>query len=147
MTVPTHDEIRKTINRSGCDLFAFFQRDDSADAEPDDRCFIHSISHHDTELLAVDVRRADAPAVSGLMTRLMSNWESKPVKPGETCLAKGCNLMFSVVEPPDKLLDEIMDKAVRAAVDYRGNRDFSVLILIPARELTDREVEEIASAR
>jgi hypothetical protein len=78
------------------------------------------------------------------MTKLMKNWEFTPAKAGETCLAKNCNLMLSVIEPPKKLLDEIMDTAVRAAVDYRGNKDFSVLILIPARRLTDKEVEEIA---
>jgi hypothetical protein len=78
------------------------------------------------------------------MTKVMKNWESKPVKAGEACLAKGCNLMLSVVEPPAKLLDEIMSTAVRAAVDYRGDKDFAVLILIPARRLTDHEVEKIA---
>jgi hypothetical protein len=128
-------------------LFAFFQDDPGADPAPDDQCLIHSVSHRDTELLAVDIRRADAPAVSGLMTKLMKNWEFKPAKAGETCLAKGCNLMLSVVEPPRKLLDEIMETAVRAAVEYRGNKDFSVLILIPARRLTDKEVEEIATAQ
>jgi hypothetical protein len=147
LTLPTHNEIRETIDRNGCDLFAFFQSKAGADEAPDDQCFIHSISHRDTELLAVDIRRADAPAVSGLMTSLMNHWESKPAKAGETCLAKGCNLMLSVVEPPETLLDEIMDKTVRAAVDYRGNKDFSVLILVPARRLTDKEFEEIAAAR
>lgn len=117
MTFPTHEQIREKIDRSGCDLFAFFQEHPSGDPSSDDQCFIHSISHRDTELLAVDIRRADAPALSGLMTKLMKNWESKPVKPGETCLAKGCNLMLSVVESPAKLLDEIMSTAVRAAVD------------------------------
>jgi hypothetical protein len=128
-------------------LFAYFEGDANADPRPDDQCYIHSVSHRDTELLAVDIRRADAPAVSGLMTRLMKNWESKPAKAGETCLAKDCNLMLSVVEPPAKLLDEIMDTAVRATVDYRGDKDFAVLILIPARRLTDAEVYEIARAR
>lgn len=145
MSLPTHNEIRETINNSGCDLFAFYE--DTAGADPDDQCFIHSISHRDTELLAVDIRREDAPAVSGLMTKLMKNWGSQPLKSGETCLAAGCNLMLSVVEPPEKLLDEIMGKAVRAAVDYRGNKDFSVLVLIPARRLTDEEVEEITASR
>jgi hypothetical protein len=40
-----------------------------------------------------------------------------------------------------------MDTAVRATVDYRGDKDFAVLILIPARRLTDAEVYEIARAR
>jgi len=147
LTFPTHEEIRQKIDRSGCDLFAFFQENPSGDPTPEDQCFIHSISHRDTELLAVDIRRADAPAVSGLMTKVMKNWESKPVKAGEACLAKGCNLMLSVVEPPGRLHEEIMEETVRAAVDYRGNKDFSVLILVPARRLTDKQVEEIATAR
>jgi hypothetical protein len=147
LTLPTHDEIREKIDRSGCDLFAFFQDNMDSEPTPDDTCFIHSISHRDTELLAVDIRRADAPAVSGLITKLMKNWESQRVKPAEACLAMGCNLMLQVVEPPAKFLDEIMDNAVRAAVEYRGNKDFSVLMLVPARRLTDREAKEIGTKR
>jgi len=147
MSLPAQDEIRETINRSGCDLFAFFQGGANADPDPDDQCFIHSISHRDTELLAVDIRRDDAPGVSGLITDLMKNWDSAPVRPGETCLTLGGNLMLQVVEPHEKFLDEIMNKAVRAAVDYRGSTDFSVLLLIPIRRLTDEEVEEIRAAR
>jgi hypothetical protein len=145
LTLPTHDEIREKIDRSGCDLFAFFQDGRGADPTPDDICFIHSISHRDTELLAVDIRRADVPAVSGLMTKLMKNWESQQIKPAEACLAMGCNLMLQAVEPPPKFLDEIMDNAVSAAVEYRGNRDFSVLMLVPARRLTDRDLGEISA--
>lgn len=145
MTLPTHDEIREKIDLSGCDLFAFFQDDRDADQTPDDICFIHTISHRDTELLAVDIRRADVPAVSGLMTKLMKNWESHRVKPAEAFLAKGCGLMLQAVEPPPKFLEEIMEKAVRAAVEYHGNRDFSVLMLVPARRLTDRELGEISA--
>jgi hypothetical protein len=147
LSSPTHDEIRETIGRSGCDLFAFFQGNAGAASGPDDECFIHSISHRKTELLAVNIRRADAPAVSGLMTSLMNRWDSHPVKAGETCLAAGCNLMLQVVEAHPKFLVEIMDKAVRAAVEYRGNKDFSVLILVPARRLSDEEVANIRSAR
>lgn len=55
--------------------------------------------------------------------------------------------MLSLVEPPGKLLDAIMDKAVRAAVNYRGNKDFSALTLVPARRLTEEQVEEITTAR
>jgi hypothetical protein len=147
LSLPTHNEIRETINRSGCDLFAFYENVAGTDPDPEDQCFIHSVSHRDTELLAVDILRDDAPAVSGMMTSLINGWESHPLKPGETCLAAGCNLMLSVVEPPKKLLDEILGKAVRAAVDYRGNKDFSVLILVPARRLTDEEVERITTSR
>jgi len=145
--MPTKVEIREVIDRKGCDLFAFFERDAGADPQSNDRCFIHSISNRDTELLAVDIRREDASAVSGLMTSLLSSWESKPVRPGETCLAMGCNLMVRVIEAPAEILDEIMHNVLSAAVDYRGNKDFSVLILVPARRLTDREVGEIATER
>lgn len=75
----TENEIRETIDRSGCDLFAFFQGDAGSTPKPDDECFIHSI----------------------------------------------------------------MEKAAHATVDYRGNKDFSVLVLVPARRLTDEEIEEI----
>ena len=145
LTLPTQNEIREAIDRSGCDVLAFFRSEADADPKPDDQCFLHSISHRDVELLAVDIRREDAPAVSGLVTNLVNHWETKPVKAGDTCLAKGCNLMLSVVEPPGKLLNEIMDKALRAAVAYRGNKDFSVLVLVPARRLTDTEIEEVTA--
>ena len=147
MTAVRKNEIREKIDRFGCDLFAFFEGDAGSNPNPDDECFIHSISHRDTELLAMNIRRADVPAVGGLLTRLMNRWESEPLEPGQTCLAMGCNLMLQVVETPAKFLDEIMDKAVRAAVDYRGNKDFSVVILVPARRLTDDEVQEITTAK
>jgi len=143
--IPARDEIRETIERTGCDLFAFFEGEAAADPKPDDQCFIHSISHRDIELLAMNIRRDEAASVSGLMTKLMSNWESNPLKPGETCLAMGCNLMLQVVEPHEKFRDKIMDNMLRAAVDYRDNKDFSILILFPARRLTDSEVEEIST--
>ncbi len=69
------------------------------------------------------------------------------MKAGEACLAKGCNLMLSVVEPPGRLREEIMEETVRAGVEYHGNKDFSVLILVPARRLTDKEVEVIATSQ
>lgn len=143
MSLPTREEIRETIDQSGCDLFAFFEAD--KDPGQEDRCYIHSISHQDTELLAMNIRRSDTPAIAGLITTLMSRWKSQPVQPGETCLAIGCNLMLTVVKPDDAYLDQIMDETVRSAVAYRGNKDFSVLILVPVRQLTDEEVKRVTA--
>ena len=146
MSLPTHDEIRETISRSGCDLFAFFGGGTSVDPDPGDQCFIHSISHQDTELLALNIRRDDTPAVAGLITNLINRWESRPVKPGEHLLATGSSLMLTVTKPDDAHLDQIMDEALHSAVTYRGNKNFSVLMLFPVRRLTDEEVRQIETA-